>query len=82
MRIKDYIIPTLFFISLLLLWEFFPVLFDVPKYIFPRLSIILKDINSNFALYSSNLSTTFIEAVQGLILGSLVGFITGVFMAH
>jgi ABC-type nitrate/sulfonate/bicarbonate transport system permease component len=82
MQIKDYIIPTLFFISLLLLWEFIPVLFDVPKYIFPQLSIILKDINTNFTLYSSNLSTTFIEAIQGLILGSLVGFITGVFMAQ
>lgn len=82
MQVKNYIIPTLFFISLLLIWEFIPLLFDVPKYIFPRLSIILKDIGSNFVLYSTNLSTTLIEAVQGLILGSLVGFITGVFMAQ
>lgn len=82
MKIKKYIIPVSFFFLLLFLWECVPILFKVPKYIFPRLSVIIKEMGANISLYSSNLSTTFIEAIQGLLLGSLVGFFTGVIMAQ
>lgn len=75
-------LPILFFIFILFLWELIPVVFSVPVYVFPRLSAILPEIIISHDIFIQNIKTTFSEAIFGFILGSLIGFITGVIMAE
>lgn len=76
------ILPVSFFILLLLLWEFIPQIFSIPAYVFPRLSDIVPAIIKAQDVFLTNIQTTFIEAIFGFILGSSIGFITGLLMAE
>ena len=82
MKKNNNIIPILFFLILLLLWEFIPVIFSIPEYIFPKLSTVFSEIINSKNLFLDNIVTTFIEAILGFVLGSSIGFITGVIMAE
>lgn len=76
------ILPISFFFILLLLWEFIPSLFSIPNYVFPKLSDIFPAIIKSKSAFLDNSITTFHEAILGFILGSSIGFITGVLMAQ
>jgi NitT/TauT family transport system permease protein len=57
-------------------------LFAVPNYVFPRLSDIYPAIIKSKDAFIDNSLTTLHEAVLGFVLGSSIGFITGIFMAQ
>ncbi|MDB5227816.1 MAG: binding-protein-dependent transport system inner rane component [Bacteroidota bacterium] len=78
----NYTIPLTVFILLLISWEFLPKTFNIPTYIFPRLSQIYNAIVLNKANIVVHFKTTLLEATIGFILGSLIGFLVGVAMAQ
>lgn len=80
--ISSYLQPAAFLLLLLLAWELVPIVLDVPIYVFPRLSEVVKAIWKARSAVGSNLQTTFVEAIAGFGLGSWVGFSVGVLMAE
>lgn len=76
---------NIFFIASLLTiicaWEFLPIAFSIPPYVFPRISVIIENtFSSNNPLLLLHLQTTVIEATLGFLLGSLIAFIVGILM--
>jgi NitT/TauT family transport system permease protein len=76
------ILPLSFFLLILISWESIPFIFSIPDYIFPRLSDIIPSIIKSKTAFLENSITTFHEAILGFLLGSFIGFITGLFMAQ
>jgi NitT/TauT family transport system permease protein len=76
------IIPLIFFVFIIALWEFIPLMFSVPDYVFPRLSDIIPAIIKAKPAFVANSMTTLGEAFIGFLIGSLTGFFTGVLMAQ
>lgn len=76
------LLPISFFLLVLLLWEFIPYFFSIPNFVFPRLSDVFPTIISSSSSFFRNSAITLVEAILGFILGSSIGFITGVFMAQ
>ncbi len=74
--------PILFFILLLLLWEFIPLFLKTPIYVFPRISDIYSAVYFARDVFMLNIITTLSESILGFILGSSIGFITGIIMAE
>lgn len=69
--------PTIAGIIFLLLWEFqiFHSILQLKTYQLPLPSQIVQAMNENFSLLISFTGYTFTEAVLGLLLGSLLGFV-------
>ena len=82
MKVLYKISPLLFFILILLLWECLPRIFGTPAYVFPTISAIFQSMVSISDILFSNTLTTIQEAILGFLLGSFVGFVTGVIMAE
>ena len=82
MKLLYKISPILFLLIILLLWEFLPLLFNTPTYVFPRISEIYQSIVSVKDVVISNVFTTLHEAILGFLLGSFIGFATGILMAE
>ncbi len=76
------ILPIGFFLILLILWEIVPAIFKIPNYVFPRISDIIPAVIAAKETFFTNITTTFFEAILGFLLGSSVGFITGILMAE
>ncbi|GFP75910.1 Riboflavin transport system permease protein RibX [Clostridium fungisolvens] len=72
-KIKDYIFPLMFLLLLLLAWEFLIPYFKVPKYIIPRLSMVLKALWTQRELLYGHSIITLGEAVLGLMISVIIG---------
>ncbi|HAA24484.1 MAG TPA: hypothetical protein DCR93_20650 [Cytophagales bacterium] len=81
MKVKN-ALPVLFGILLLLIWEYVPVVFDVPKYLLPRFSEVIGSLVDNKETVRINLSITAYEAFIGFLFGSSLGFLFGVVVAE
>lgn len=74
--------PILFFVSILVLWEYLPHKLNIPVYVFPRISDIYLSMFSISDVLVLNTFTTIVEAILGFLLGSSIGFFTGILMAE
>jgi NitT/TauT family transport system permease protein len=79
---RGFLAPTIFFLVLAFLWEFSPAFFDIPTYVFPRISDISKAMWHARVTLGQNLLVTTFEALVGFVLGALAGFVAGVCMAE
>jgi ABC-type nitrate/sulfonate/bicarbonate transport system permease component len=64
----------------ILLWEFVVSLLNLPVYILPAPTAILKTLVDNLALYSNSSLVTLGEALSGLVLGLLAGSFTAILL--
>lgn len=74
-------LPALSFLVLLSVWETVPWLLHIPTYLLPRPSAICIAIWDARAMLFVHLGVTAIEALVGLFLGGILGFLTGSGMA-
>ena len=82
MKLLYKISPLLFLILILLLWEFLPRILGTPIYVFPTISTIFQSMAAISDTLLTNALTTIREAILGFLLGSFIGFVTGVIMAE
>jgi NitT/TauT family transport system permease protein len=76
--------PWLVLVALLLFWEFAPGLLNMPDYVLPRLSKVLRIFldQSVLKLYLHNAYVTLEEALIGLVIGGGLGFIGGIVLTE
>ncbi|WP_297423625.1 ABC transporter permease [Clostridium sp.] len=72
-KLKDYIFPLSFLILILLAWEFLIPFFNVPNYIIPKFSEILKALWIQKELLYKHSIVTLGEAILGLSISVIVG---------
>lgn len=73
--LEKVIMPALFLLAGLIIWELIVYLFKLPEYILPTPRAIIIDIFSNLSSLLPHLWITIKEAVGGLIIASLLGII-------
>lgn len=79
-KIKNYIYPLITFISILLLWQFIVVSNDIPQYIMPAPSKIIKVFSTDFANLQMHALVTLNESVLGFIYSILLAITIGTLM--
>lgn len=73
-KIDKIIYPVLFFILICIVWWTFLKIFNIPEYLFPSPSSIIHEMFHSKELYS-NMLITAAEAITGLLIGSISGFL-------
>ncbi|MGL4820317.1 MAG: ABC transporter permease, partial [Bacilli bacterium] len=71
-------LSTFFFIVMITLWEWIVVAQNIPTWILPRPTAVWDRLLTDWHVYIPHLTVTFAEAVVGLVVGSLLGMVTGV----
>lgn len=61
------------FIVIILAWEFLVPIFNVPKFILPRFSLIIKALIDQKQILLSHAAVTFSESIFGLIISAVIG---------
>lgn len=79
-KIKNYIYPIITFISILLLWQYIVVSNDIPQYIMPTPSEIIKIFTTDFANLQIHALATLKESVLGFIYSILLALAIGIIM--
>lgn len=79
-KIKEYIYPIATFLSIVLLWQFIVVGFEVPQYIMPTPTDILAVFRDDFANLYTNAVVTFQESLFGFIFSVLLALFIGTVM--
>lgn len=76
--------PTVFFLIFVFFWEFAPPFFNIPVWVLPPLSSILRIFTDPraFNLYLTHGIATFLEALYGLLIGGCLGLISGILMTQ
>jgi len=74
--------PVIGVASFLLIWQFGVKIFDVPKYLLPPPSDILKEIWSSKSYYWENAKVTTWEAFLGFMMAFVLAMIAATIMAH
>lgn len=80
--LRKYLPPFIIFILIIVLWEIIVVSFNVPDYLLPAPTEVVK---KGIELKSSILKDTFItmsEAILGFIFGCCIGILTAIAFAH
>lgn len=72
-KLKEYILPLMILLLLLLAWEFLIPYFKVPRYILPRLSAVLKSLWTQRELLYRHSIVTLWEAILGLSISVVIG---------
>lgn len=82
--IASWLAPWGFLVAFLLFWEFAPEPLGIPDFILPKLSKVLWVYTdaSVLKLYWNNGLVTLQEAVMGLAIGGVLGFVVGVLMTQ
>ena len=81
-RLGKIFFPILFFLAILISWEFFVFIFNVPEYLLPKPTEIFSEIAINFNSLLKHTEITMLEAVIGFSLGNILGFIAAVIFSH
>lgn len=79
-KIKSYIYPFVTFISIILIWEFVVVINDIPQYIMPTPTDIIKVFGEDFANLKMNALVTLNESIFGFIFSILLALAIGTIM--
>lgn len=79
-KIKSYIYPFVTFISIILIWEFIVVINDIPQYIMPTPTDIIKVFGEDFANLKMNALVTLNESIFGFIFSILLALAIGTIM--
>jgi len=74
--------PLVVLAAVLLAWELLVRALRVPEYLLPPPTAIAAELFGSLDYYVPNAWVTFQEAIGGLALGSLIGFVLGVVMAR
>ncbi len=78
-----YLIPAaMASLVLMVVWELWVWLADVPVYIVPGPLTVLRRLFGDVGFFAGNGATTLMEAGAGFLLGSLVAVVTATLMAH
>lgn len=81
-RLKEIIIPFLFFIFLLIGWELLVIILKIPVYLLPQPTKILYELIINFEKFLFHTGITMTEAILGYLIGNIIGFLVAVIFAH
>lgn len=81
-KLKESIVPTLFFVGTLVIWEVFVLILDIPEYILPTPTEITYEIVTNFDTLLVHTGITMFEAVIGYIIANVLGFVVAVIFVH
>jgi NitT/TauT family transport system permease protein len=81
-KLKKGLMPALFLLAGLIIWELIIYLFKFPVYILPTPRAILIDIFSNLSSLLPHLWITISEAVGGLIIASILGIIIAIIFLY
>ena len=79
-KIKNYIYPLVTFISIILIWQFIVISNDIPQYIMPAPSEIIKVFSSDFANLQMHSLITLKESVLGFLFSILLALLIGTIM--
>jgi NitT/TauT family transport system permease protein len=74
--------PVVVLASILLVWEVAVRALKIAPYLLPPPSAIAVELFGDFGYYLANAWVTLVEAMGGLAVGSLIGFVLGVIMAR
>ena len=72
-QIRDTFLPVLFFVTVIVIWEFITWYTNYPKSILPRPSAVMLAIYENWGLLTSNILPTASVALGGFLLASITG---------
>jgi NitT/TauT family transport system permease protein len=76
-RLWSILVPVIFGLCLIYLWEALVVAFDVPRVLLPAPTQIIEALIKNFPTLIDDFRQTFLKAViAGFVLGNALGFIT------
>ncbi len=81
-RLKGILIPFLFFICFLMIWELSVILLKFPIYLLPQPTKILNEIIANFGTFLMHTGITMGEAIIGYLIANILGFLVAVIFAH
>jgi len=81
-RLGEIFLPILFFLGILVIWEAFVFIFNIPEYLLPKPTEIFSEIATNLSSLLKHTGITMLEAVIGFLLGNILGFIAAVFFSH
>lgn len=79
-KIKNYIYPLITFISILLIWQFIVVNYNIPQYIMPTPTDIIKVFGLDYASLQMHAMITLKESVLGFIFSILLALMIGTIM--
>lgn len=74
-KLKTILIKILGIFILFILWESITTIFKVPEYIFPKLTILIKEFFLYPSFFLNGFYKTFIESIAGLLLGGLIAYL-------
>ena len=78
-----YLTPlAVFLVALVVIWEMWTRIADVPVYIFPAPLVVAKRLFGDFGFFARNGAITLLEALAGFSLGSAVAIGAATLMAH
>lgn len=81
-RLSEVFLSILFFLGILLIWEVFVFIFNIPEYLLPRPTKIFFEIVINFDSLLKHTGITMLEAIIGFLLGNILGFVAAIFFSH
>ena len=73
-RLKVIGIPILVFITVFILWEWWAITSDLPKFLLPRPSEIIQEIFTKFGFFLKHLGVTLQAAVSGFLIAAALSF--------
>lgn len=79
-KTKNYIYPLITFISILLIWEFIVVNYNIPQYIMPSPTDITKVFITDFANLQTHALVTFKESILGFLFSIVLALAIGTIM--
>ena len=79
-KIKNYLYPLITFICILLVWQFIVVKYEIPQYIMPTPTDIIKVFGSDHANLQMHAIVTLKESVLGFVFSILLALIIGTIM--
>ncbi len=66
------------FVVLICIWEGLTTLLDVPEYIFPRFSVLIKEFYTYPSYFMDGFLTTSLETVAGLFFGGVAAYVLAI----
>jgi len=79
---RKVILPLLLFFLIIIIWEFFVYIFNIPEYLLPYPHKVLIKTYILRAGLINDFIITFLESFLGFLLGSIIGIVFAFIMAH
>lgn len=77
-KIKELTEPLLIFFGILIAWELFVIIFQMPEYLFPAPTAVAREIIENWSSFLFHTGITMFEAIIGFLIANIVGLIVAI----